>query len=54
MKQSYTEFENAVIEQIMEIILKFGLSSQQAQIILKKPITLLEWGEKAAPKTMHL
>lgn len=48
--QPFTDRENAVIEQIMEVILQSGLSSHQAKALLERTITLLEWGEKAAPK----
>jgi hypothetical protein len=51
--QPITDKENAVIEQIMEVILQSGLSSQQAKDLLERTIILLEWGEKAAPKTTH-
>lgn len=51
--QPFTERENAVIEQLMEVILQSGLSSHQAKPLLERTITLLEWGEKTAPKTTH-
>jgi hypothetical protein len=49
----FTDTENAVIEQIMEVILQSGLSSHQAKALLERTITLLKWGEKTAPKTTH-
>lgn len=45
--------DNAVIEQIMEVILQSGLSSHQAKVLLERTITLLEWGEKTAPRMTH-
>ena len=51
--QPFTERENAVIEQIMDVILQSGLSADQAKSLLERTITLLKWGEKAAPKTTH-
>ena len=51
--QLITDQENAVIEQIMDVILQSGLSSHQAKALLERTITLLEWGEKTAPKTTH-
>ena len=51
--QPITDKENAVIEQIMEVILQSGLTSQQAKALLERTITLLEWGQKTAPKTTH-
>jgi hypothetical protein len=51
--QPFTERENAVIEHIMDVILQSGLSSHQAKTLLERTITLLEWGEKTAPKTTH-
>lgn len=49
----FTNTEKVFIEQIMEIILQSGLSSQQAQSLLRKTTILLEWGEKVATKTTH-
>ncbi len=51
--QKFTDVENAVIEQIMDVILQQGLTAQQAKALLERTILLLDWGEKAAPKTMH-
>jgi hypothetical protein len=51
--QRFNNTENAVIEQIMEVILRHGLTWDQAKAILERTITHLEWGKKAAPKTTH-
>ena len=51
--QKFTDVENAVIEQIMNVILQQGLTAQHAKSLLERTILLLDWGEKAAPKTMH-
>ena len=49
-QQRFTETENAVIEEIMAVILQHGLSADQAKILLGRTIQLLEWGKQAAHK----
>jgi hypothetical protein len=51
--QPMTDKENVVIKQIMEVILQSGLSSQQVKTLLERTNTLLELGQKPAPKTTH-
>ena len=46
--QPFTVQDNAVIEEIMEVILKHGLAADQAKILLGRTIQLLEWGKQAA------
>ena len=45
--------DTAVIEQIMEVILRHGLTADHAKTLLERTIALLEWGKKAAPRTTH-
>ena len=47
-QQRFTAHENAVIEQLMEVIERHGLSADRAKQLLGRTIQLLEWGEKAA------
>ena len=47
---SRTDTDNAVIEQLMEVVLKHGLSADHAKILLGRTIQLLEWGKQAANK----
>ncbi len=47
-QQPFTAQENAVIEQIMEVIERHGLSTDHAKELLGRTIQLLEWGKKAA------
>ena len=49
--QRFTAQENAVIDQIMEVIQKHGLSADQAKTLLARTIQLLEWGKQAANMT---
>ena len=53
LHQPFTAQENAVIEQLMEVIGKHGLSANHAKTLLGRTIQLLEWGENTAPKTTH-
>lgn len=46
----FTDRDNAAIEQIMDVILRHGLTTDQSKRILERTITLLEWGEKTAPR----
>ena len=46
----FTDTDNAVIEEIMAVILQHGLSADQATAILGRTIQLLEWGQQAAHK----
>ena len=43
----FTETDNAVIEEIMAVILQHGLSADQAKALLGRTIQLLEWGKLA-------
>ena len=47
-QQPFTSLENTVIEQIMEVIERHGLSGDHAKEILGRTIQLLEWGKQAA------
>ncbi len=47
-EQRFTVQENAVIEQLMEVIERHGLSADHAKELLGRTIQLLEWGKKAA------
>lgn len=49
----FPDTDNAVIEQIMEVILRHGVTADHATALLERTITILEWGKKAAPKTTH-
>jgi hypothetical protein len=44
----FTDTDNAVIEEIMAVILRHGLSADQAKTLLGRTIQLLEWGKQAA------
>ena len=48
--QRFSAQENAVIEQIMEVIQKHGLTADHAKTLLGRTIQLLEWGKQAASK----
>jgi hypothetical protein len=48
--QRFTPKENAVIEQVMEVIERHGLSADHAKTLLGRTIQLLEWGKPAAHK----
>ena len=47
-QQPFTAKENAVIEEIMAVILRHGLSADHATMLLGRTIQLLEWGKQAA------
>ena len=47
-QQRFTETDNAVIEEIMAVILQHGLSADHATKLLGRTIQLLEWGKQAA------
>ena len=49
-QQRFTAKDNAVIEEIMAVILRHGLSADQATMLLGRTIQLLEWGKQAASK----
>ena len=44
--QRFTETDNAVIEEIMAVILQHGPSADQAASLLGRTIQLLEWGKQ--------
>ncbi len=46
----FTDTDNAVIEEIMAVILQHGLSADRATTLLGRTIQLLEWGNQAANK----
>ena len=46
--QRFTATDNAVIEQLMAVVLRHGLSANQATTLLGRTIQLLEWGKQAA------
>ncbi len=46
--QRFTEMENAVIEELMAVILQHGLSADHATTLLGRTIQLLEWGKRPA------
>ena len=46
----FTALENAVIEQLMEVIEKHGLSADHAKELLGRTIQLLEWGKQTVNK----
>ena len=48
--QSFTPQENAVIEQIMDVIEQHQLSAGHAKILFGRTIQLLEWGKQAASR----
>ena len=43
-----TDADNAVIEQLMAVILQHGLSADHAKTLLAWTIQLLEWGKQDA------
>ncbi len=47
-QQPFTAKENAVIEELMEVIERHGLSADHAKTLLGRTIQLLEWGKQAA------
>jgi hypothetical protein len=47
-QQRFTDTDNAVIEEIMAVILQHGLSADHATTLLGRTIQLLEWGKQAA------
>ena len=47
-QQRFTETENAIIEQLMAVILQHGLSADPATTLLGRTIQLLEWGKQVA------
>ena len=49
-QQPFTETDNAVIEEIMAVILQHGLSADQAKTLLARTIQFLEWGKQAVQK----
>ena len=49
-QQPFTAKENAVIEELMEVIERHGLSADHAKTLLGRTIQLLEWGKPAAHK----
>lgn len=49
-QQPFTAQENAVIEELMAVVLQHGLSVEHAKILLGRTIQLLEWGKQAASK----
>jgi len=50
LPQRFTAQENAVIEQIIEVIEQHRLSADHAKILLGRTIQLLEWGKQAASR----
>ena len=46
--QRFTETDNAVIEELMAVLLQHGLTADHAKILLGRTIQLLEWGKQAA------
>ena len=46
--QRFTETDNAVIEELMAVILQHGLTANQATTLLGRTIQLVEWGKQAA------
>ena len=46
----FTAQENAVIEQLMEVIVQHDLSADHAKELLGRTIQLLEWGKQTAHK----
>ena len=47
-QQPFTAQDNAVIEQLMAVILQHGLSADHAKVLLGRTIQLLEWGKQSA------
>ena len=50
-QQRFTVTDNAVIEEIMAVILQHGLSADQATTLLGRTIRLLEWGKQTTHET---
>jgi len=48
LQQRFTETDNAVIEELMAVILQHGLSADHATTLLGRTIQLLELGKQAA------
>jgi len=46
--QRFTETDNAVIEELMAVILQHGLSADHTTTVLGRTIQLLEWGKRPA------
>jgi len=46
--QRFSDTDNAVIEEIMAVILQHSLSANHAKTLLGRTIQLLEWGKQAA------
>ena len=46
----FTETDNAVIEQLMDVIVQHGLSADHAKELLGRTIQLLEWGKQTVRK----
>jgi len=46
--QRFTATDNAVIEPLMAVVLRHGLSANQATTLLGRTIQLLEWGKQPA------
>ncbi len=46
--QPFTAQDNAVIEELMAVILQHGLSVDHAKTLLGRTIQLLEWGKQSA------
>jgi len=46
-RQRFTAKDNAVMEEIMEIVLHHTLTADQAKILLSRAIQLGEWGKQA-------
>ena len=44
----FTVQENAVIEELMAVILQHGLTVDHAKVLLGRTIQLLEWGKQSA------
>ena len=44
----FTVQENAVIEELMAVILRHSLSADHAKVLLGRTIQLLEWGKQSA------
>ena len=49
-QQPFTAQENAVIEELMAVILQHGLSADHATTLLGRTIQLLKWGKQSAHK----
>ena len=45
-KEPFTAKENAVIEELMAVILQRGLSADHAKVLLGRTIHLLDWGKQ--------